>query len=162
MSPVLDASVFIAALSLTERHHARARQLLAQHPDTEPFLVPALFRVEVVAALARRGEPAALVDTVDAIAQDAELLAHATEVARRARLRAYDAVYVTLALRRRQPILTLDVEVVERGTSAFPELRDFGRDGGGRDWSVDVDTGLGAAASRSTCGDALRAAASGA
>jgi predicted nucleic acid-binding protein len=137
LSPVLDASVFIAAISPAERHHARARQLLAQHPDTEPFLVPALFRIEVVAALARRGEPAAFVDTVDAIAQgprfhavalDADLLAHATEVARGARLRAYDAVYVTLALRRRQPILTLDAEVVERGTSAFPELRVFGRD----------------------------------
>jgi predicted nucleic acid-binding protein len=49
-------------------------------------------------------------------------------VGRRARLRAYDAVYVALALSRRQPLLTLDAEVVERGTAAFPELRVFGRD----------------------------------
>ncbi|MES2640732.1 MAG: type II toxin-antitoxin system VapC family toxin [Myxococcota bacterium] len=135
MSPVLDASVFIAAISPAERHHHRARRLFESHPDTEPFLVPELFRVEVMAGLSRRGEPADLLDTVDAVIRgprfhacplDAELLERAVLVARVARLRAYDAVYVALALMWNAPILTLDGEVVERSAAGFAELRVFG------------------------------------
>ncbi|MFN7142321.1 MAG: type II toxin-antitoxin system VapC family toxin [Myxococcota bacterium] len=135
MTPVLDASVFIAAISPTERHHQRARRLFDSHPDTEPFLVPELFRVEVIAGLSRRGEPAALVDTVDAVIRgprfharplDGAMLERAVQVARIARLRAYDAVYVALALLADAPILTLDGEVVERSGASFPDLRVFG------------------------------------
>lgn len=135
MSPVLDASVFIAAISPTERHHHRARRLFDSHPDTEQFLVPDLFRVEVIAGLSRRGEPADLLDTVDAVIRgprfhacplDAELLERAVHVARIARLRAYDAVYVALALMWNEPILTLDGEVAERSGASFADLRVFG------------------------------------
>lgn len=42
MTPVLDASVFIAAISPTERHHRRARTLFDSHPDSSQFLVPDL------------------------------------------------------------------------------------------------------------------------
>ena len=132
MTPVLDASVFFAALSPTERHHRDARRLFEQHPDDQPFLVPDLFRVEVLSAFARRGEPAAFLDTLDAIvlgprfhavALDAALLRAAVHVARSTRLRAYDAVYVALALLRDQPLLTLDSEVLQRASAAFAELR---------------------------------------
>ena len=135
MSPVLDASVFIAAISPVERHHQRARRLFDSHPDTEQFLVPELFRVEVIAGLSRRGEPADLLDAVDAVIRgprfharplDGELLERAVQVARIARLRAYDAVYVALALISDEPILTLDGEVVERSGANFAELRVFG------------------------------------
>jgi predicted nucleic acid-binding protein len=51
---------------------------------------------------------------------------HAVHVARIARLRAYDAVYVALALLLDEPILTLDAEVVERCGTCFPALRVFG------------------------------------
>lgn len=134
MNPVLDASVFIATISPAERHHELARRLFERHPDTEPYLVPELFRVEVIAALSRRGEPAAFVDAVDAIVQgprfhvivlEAALLQRAVDVAREARLRAYDAVYVALALTRDAPILTLDRDVVDRATAAFRGLRVF-------------------------------------
>jgi len=132
VTPVLDASVFIAAISPTERHHPRARQLFESQPDFEPFLVPALFRIQVVSALCRRGESAALVETVDAIVRgprfharplDGALLERSVEVARVARLRAYDAVYVALALLADTPLLTLDAEVVERCSARFAELR---------------------------------------
>ncbi len=135
MSPVLDASAFIAAISPTERHHPRARRLFESHPDTEPFLVPELFRVEVIAGLSRRGAPADLLETVDALFRgprfharplDGELLERAVHVARTARLRAYDAVYVALALIWKEPILTLDAEVVERAHATFGDLRVFG------------------------------------
>lgn len=135
MTPVLDASVFIAVISPAERHHGRARRLFDSHPDTEPFLVPDLFRLEVVAGLSRRGEPAAFVDTVDAVIRgprfhsrplDGVLLDRTVLVARTARLRAYDAVYVALALLADAPILTLDEEVVQRCSASFAELRVFG------------------------------------
>lgn len=135
MTPVLDASVFVAAISPDETHHRQALRLFDRHPEPAPFLVPELFRLEVVAGLARRGEQSDLVDAVDAVIRgprfvvcslDGELLEHAVTVARRARLRAYDAVYVALALLRKQPIVTLDREIVERSKSHFASLRVFG------------------------------------
>jgi len=132
MTPVLDASFFVAAISPAERHHRRALELFEGHPVTEPFLVPELFRVEVIAALARRGEPDELLETVDALIRgprfyacslDEALLARAVHVARVARLHAYDAVYVALALARSEPLLTLDGEVVARSRACFAELR---------------------------------------
>ena len=135
MTPVLDASVFIAAISPAERQHQRARRLLDRHPETEPFLVPELFRVEVIAGLSRRGEPPALVDVVDAVIRgprfharplDGALLERSVQVARVARLRAYDAVYVALALLADVPLATLDGEVVERCSATLAGLRVFG------------------------------------
>ncbi len=81
MTPVLDASVFLAAISHAER----------------PRFYACVF--------------------------DEALLQEAVRVARIARLRAYDAVYVALALTRAEPLLTLDGEVVSRSTTCFPELR---------------------------------------
>jgi len=132
MNPVLDASVFIAFISPRERHHPEAARLFASHPDTSPYLVPALFRVEVLAALARRGDPVALLDTVDAIVRgprffavplDVALLDEAASIARMARIRAYDAVYAAVARTRGAPLFTLDAELSTRVTAAFPEVR---------------------------------------
>jgi predicted nucleic acid-binding protein len=135
VTPILDASVFIAAISPSERHHRHARLLFDSHPDSAQFLVPDLFRVEVIAGLARRGEPTELLDTVDALVRgprfyacplDEDLLGEAVRVARLARLRAYDAVYVALALARGEPLFTLDGEVASRCQVSFPDLRVFG------------------------------------
>ena len=137
MTPVLDASVFIAAISPVERHYARARQLFDSHPDSAPFLVPDLFRLEVSAALARRGESAEFLDVVDALVRgprffqcplDEALLEVAVRVARDARLAAYDAVYVALALVRDAPLFTLDAEVASRTQGRFPDLAVIGAD----------------------------------
>lgn len=131
MNPVLDASVFVAAISPSERHHAQARALFDSHPDTLPYLVPALFRVEVIAALSRRGESSELLDTVDALVRgprfftcqvDAHTLDQATKVARQARLRAYDAVYVALAMITESPLYTMDNEVCTRIETGLPEV----------------------------------------
>lgn len=123
MSVVLDASVYVAAHEPRETHHARARASLEGVPPDEPFLVPSLFRVEVLAALARRGRPAELLDAVAAqiggprfveVPVDDALIARACEVARAARLRAYDAVYVAVAALHDATLLTLDGDVVAR------------------------------------------------
>ncbi len=100
---VLDASLFLAAISPAEIHHAPAKTLFDRHPEDRPFLVSSLFRVEVLAALSRRGASRELIDTVDVVVSglrfhavpiDAALIDSAAHVARSARLRAYDAVYV--------------------------------------------------------------------
>ncbi len=135
MTPVLDASLFVAAISPVERHHARARALFDSLPESEPFLVPDLFRVEVMAALARRGEPSDLLDAVDALvrgprfcpqALDEALLERTVHVARIAGLRAYDALYVALALAWSQPLYTLDEDLASRSRTAFADLQVVG------------------------------------
>ncbi|MCK6507929.1 type II toxin-antitoxin system VapC family toxin [Myxococcota bacterium] len=122
----------MAAVSPSERHHARAVALFESLPERVPFLVPAVFRVEVIAALARRGEAPELLDVVDALlrgprffscAVDERLIETATEVARRAGLRAYDAIYVALALIRGAPLFTLDADLADRVATTFPTVQ---------------------------------------
>jgi len=129
VNPVLDASVFVATISPAERHHDQARALFESHPDTLPYLVPALFRVEVISALSRRGEGDEVIDLVDALVRgprfhgfpvDEALLAQATQVARAAGLRAYDAVYVALAVLQEAPLYTLDRDLHARVAAACP------------------------------------------
>lgn len=57
-----------------------------------------------------------------AVALDASLLERATQVARTARLRAYDAVYVALALNRNAALVTLDSEVRSKTAQSFPQI----------------------------------------
>lgn len=130
-SSVLDASVYISLISPSEVHHEHAVRLVNSIPDQEPFLVPSLFRVEVIAALARRGESAELLDTVavlisgprfHSVPVDASLIAQAMVVARAARLRAYDSVYVALALKEGATLLTYDLEVRDRASKHFTNI----------------------------------------
>lgn len=129
---VLDAAVFVAAISPSEAHHAAARELYDTVPEERPFLVPSLFRTEVLAALARRHESDELLDTVEVLISsprfhsvpiDAPLIERASEVARSTRLRAYDALYVALALERNAALLTLDAEVTAKLGEVYPELQ---------------------------------------
>ncbi|MBM4245706.1 MAG: type II toxin-antitoxin system VapC family toxin [Deltaproteobacteria bacterium] len=128
---VLDASVFVAAVSPSEIHHVAARHLYDAYAADRAFLVPSLFRVEVLAALARRGEPDEVLDTVDLLVSgprfhgvpvDSPLIERSAQVARVARLRAYDAVYVALALNTGAALLTLDSDVRATVAEVFPSL----------------------------------------
>ncbi|OGQ17114.1 MAG: hypothetical protein A2138_23595 [Deltaproteobacteria bacterium RBG_16_71_12] len=128
---VLDASVYVAALVPVEAHHQTARALIALVPDDEPILVPSLFRLEVVAALARRRVPDHQLRAVEvaldtnrylATPLDEAWLLAAVGVARRCALRAYDAVYAALALQRDATLLTLDEELRDRLVAGHPEV----------------------------------------
>jgi len=128
---VLDASLFLSAISPGETHHGQARALYDAAPEAGPFLVPALFRVEVLSALARRRESSELLDLVDTLVSgprfrsipvEAPLLERAASVASSARLRAYDAVYAALALEQNAALLTLDDEVCVKLNATFAEL----------------------------------------
>jgi predicted nucleic acid-binding protein len=123
MKYVLDASVAVAALRTTEPGHAdalrRCLPLFAGHDDVT---VPAIFDIEVVAALVRRGADAARVGaffekhfatrTLVTIGPRAARAARA--VVRVTRLRAADALYVWLAAREGLPIVTADAEILQR------------------------------------------------
>lgn len=128
---MLDASVFVAAISPAEIHHLEARLLLDDLPERQSYLVPSIFRLEVLAALARRGESDEVLETADALvsgprfhvhALGVSLVESAVAVARRARLRAYDAIYAALALVEGARLITLDRDVVERLRISFPDL----------------------------------------
>ena len=129
--PVLDASVYVSGLSPEEEHHAEARALCDAVAEDERFLVPAVFRLEVVSALARRGESDEVLDAVEELAGgpkfetaalEAGLLDVAVRIAHAARLRAYDALYAALAAERRTPLFTLDDDLARRLRRAVPGL----------------------------------------
>jgi predicted nucleic acid-binding protein len=131
MSAVLDASVFVAAVSPNERHHEQALALFQRHPEEMPFLVPTLFRLEVVSAFARRGESEEFLEIVDALARGPRfhaisvdaLIDEATELAQQAGLRAYDAVYAALARVHGAELLTLDEDLVRRVRRTRPDVQ---------------------------------------
>jgi predicted nucleic acid-binding protein len=127
MRLVLDASVALAAARAREPSHRAARSRVAGILRGEDELVvPAIFSVEVAAALARAHEPAPAIQAyVDALLRmAARIVPLSPAVARRARdtamrwrLRAADALYVSLAAWESLPLCTLDREMSQRGAN---------------------------------------------
>jgi predicted nucleic acid-binding protein len=123
MRYVLDASVAVAFLRPTDANHPRALTFMQKALSAQnECLVPAIFEVEVAAALAR-----ASVDAADVHRLMAVLLARAhvvtlgpkaarkaAQVAISCRLRGMDAIYVWVAQREGAPLVTLDREVCDR------------------------------------------------
>lgn len=127
MRLVLDASVAVAAARAREPSHRAARLLVAGILRGEDeVVVPAIFSVEVAAALARADEPTPAIRAyVDALLRMAARVVplspavarRARETAMRWRLRAADALYVSLAEWESLPLCTLDPEMSRRGAS---------------------------------------------
>ncbi len=127
MKYVLDASVAVAALRTTEPGHAAAlRRCMPLFAGKDEVIVPAIFDVEVVAALVRRG---AAPDNVAAFLErhfaSRTLVTIGPRAARAARavvgvtrLRAADALYVWLAAREALPLVTADTEILQRAALA--------------------------------------------
>lgn len=127
MKLVLDASVAVAAARPNEPSHAASRVRVSRVlGGGEEVVLPALFSIEVGAALARVGEPPAAVRAyVDALVSSAvQIVAIGPRNARKvrdlaiaAKLRAADAMYVWLAAKEGIPLCTLDKEIVQRGAA---------------------------------------------
>jgi predicted nucleic acid-binding protein len=125
MKLVLDASVAVAAARFGEPSHVSSRVRVSRVlGGDDQIIIPAIFPIEVAAALTRAGEaPSAVRAYVDASCSAALSVAtvgarsarRLREVAIASRLRAADAVYVWLASREDLPLCTLDEEVVLRG-----------------------------------------------
>jgi predicted nucleic acid-binding protein len=127
VSCVLDASIAVAALREGEPlHEASLRRCLPIFAGREAIVVPAIFDVEVTAALVRRGVPARRVDefflrhlaarTLVVIGPRAARAAQG--VAGATRLRAADALYVWVAARHGLELITADEEVLRRAPLA--------------------------------------------
>lgn len=132
MRYVLDASVAIAALRKTEPSHKDAlRQCLPLFAGHDDIVVPAIFDVEVFAALVRRGVPASRVGVFfDRHFVLRKLVTIGPRAARAIRnvirtthLRAADALYVWVAAREGLSLVTLDQEVLGRAALAGVEVR---------------------------------------
>jgi len=131
---VIDASMAIAWLFRSER--TQAAQLVLRRVVAEGATVPSLWRIEVANALrtaARRGRCDE--EYVDwslhrlgqlAIGIDAEIDSHAwvatLALARQHDLTLYDAAYLELALRLRQPLATCDTALINAGTRCGVEV----------------------------------------
>jgi predicted nucleic acid-binding protein len=125
---VLDASVAVAAARAGEPSHRAARARVgAILRGEDEAVVPSVFSVEVAAALARVGEPAPAIRAyVDALLRVAARVVpltpaaarRARETAMRWRLRAADALYVSLGAQENLPVCTLDREMRVRGAGA--------------------------------------------
>ncbi len=124
MKYVLDASVAVAALRRQEPGHAAAlHRCMPLFAGRDEIVVPAIFEIEVVSALARRGAaPASIEQFFEKHFGSRQLVAIGPRAARAARaiasstrLRAADALYVWLAAREGLPLVTADAEVLARG-----------------------------------------------
>jgi len=124
---VLDASVAVAALRSNEPFHADAlRRCMPLFGGHDEIVVPALFDIEVVSALVRRGVAPASVDrffkqhfaTRTLVTLGPRAARAVCGVVGLTRLRAADALYVWLAAREGLPLVTSDREVLNRAPLA--------------------------------------------
>ena len=131
---VVDASVYVALLIPHEDGHGDAwAWLRGAHDAGEPILAPTILTTEVAAAISRgAGQPALARRAVQHILSGTvvELMPVTVTLSRRAagiaidcRLRGADAVYVALAERHRDELVTLDRQQLERGAAVVTTRR---------------------------------------
>ncbi len=131
---VVDASVYVALINAHEEAHADAWAWLREvHAGGEEIAAPVILVTEVAAAISRGlGEPALAWRAVQQILSRnvVELVPVAIPMAERAadiaidhRIRGADALYVALAEHRRDELVTLDRQQLERGAAVIPTRR---------------------------------------
>lgn len=130
----LDASVLVASCRPSESWWVRSRELLQLLQRSGAVLIePAIFPVEIAAALARIGvEPAAVEEYAEGIMTaphisllpvDGRMARQASRVAVEHRLRGADALYVTVAAQYGAVLVTLDAEQLRRAPPAVRACR---------------------------------------
>lgn len=127
MRYVLDASVAVAALRKTEPMHKEAfRRCAALFSGDDEIIVPAIFDLEVIAALVRRGsEMTRVIQFFELHFSARRLVTIGPRAVRAARtilgltqLRAADALYLWVAAREGLPLITADRQLLERASLA--------------------------------------------
>jgi predicted nucleic acid-binding protein len=128
---VLDASVAVASLRPNEpRHSAARKRLVPLLMGRDTIVVPAIFGIEVASALARVGfTPTDARRCADSFVSRGRLVTIGPRVARatmelavRARLRAADALYLWVAMKEGLELVTVDAELIKRGTELWPTI----------------------------------------
>lgn len=122
---IVDASVWVASFLPDEKHHQDAALFLRRLVESGVrVMLPTLALAEIGGAIARRStdeHPASKIiafihaqSWIEFAPIDDVLGNSAAQAAIHQRLRGADAVYVALAAARRQPLITLDREMLER------------------------------------------------
>jgi predicted nucleic acid-binding protein len=122
---VIDASVYIALVNTREREHASSWAWFERARATDESIVaPAILLSEVAAALSRGvGDPTlahrvtqqlARSEVISLVPVTMVMAEHAAEMAADHRIRGCDAVYVALADRLGETLVTLDRQQLER------------------------------------------------
>ena len=126
MKYVLDASVAVAAARPREpSYQASLARVSRMFAGIDEIVVPTIFRIEVASALSRIGIDTVLVDAhVEHLLRAATIVVigsvrskQVQRLAMTAKLRAADAIYVWLSGSQGIPLVTLDSEVLRRGSS---------------------------------------------
>lgn len=124
---VVDASLWVSAFDPTDALHAPAREFLRRcQRRVEPLVIPSFAVIETGCALARRfaaperGQEAAerllAFPLLQVMPVDAALERAALRLGTRCRLRAADSLYAALALQLGVPLVTTDLELIERAS----------------------------------------------
>ncbi|MGD8626952.1 MAG: PIN domain-containing protein [Anaerolineae bacterium] len=133
MSLTIDASVFVAAARLDERHYPTSHQFLQQIRAQQCNLFcPTLVLPECAAAIARPTADARLAEELVSLVEtfprlqfmplDLSLARRAGEIAREYRLRGADSVYVSVAEVSDSVLIAWDAELLERGTDVVTAM----------------------------------------
>ena len=128
---VLDASVWVAALIKNERHHAESASFLSRLvQNRRTAFVPVLVLAEVAGAIARQSRDTALAETGLRFLRAQGWLSiqpltesqgeTAAAIAAQQFLRGADAVYAALARQLGTPLVTWDIELLERAAAVVP------------------------------------------
>jgi predicted nucleic acid-binding protein len=123
--PVIDASVYISLINAGEEQHASSWEWFeSAQAKQEPLSAPVILLAEVAAALSRGVGDSALAQRVvdqlkrsraiELIPVTSALAEQAAAIAAEHRIRGCDAIYVALASRLDDSLVTLDRQQLER------------------------------------------------
>jgi len=122
---IVDASVWVASVLDKDTHHEVSLAFMHRFvKERQIATVPLLVWAEIAGAVARRTSDtdrglkvAGLISAqnwVRGVPLDASLASESMRLAAKLRLRGADAVYVALSVTCREPLITLDAEMLER------------------------------------------------
>ena len=122
---IVDASVWVANVLKVDAHHEASLAFMHRFvKERQTATLPLLVWAEIAGAVARRTgdtgrglKVAAMISAqnwVRGVPLDAALANESMRLAAKLRLRGADAVYVALAATCREPLITLDSEMLER------------------------------------------------
>lgn len=129
----LDSSVIVAALRKQEVHHKVAKKILENVKDGKYIAIePYIVLIEIVAAIKRRTGSTELanrvkddllaIDTINFTDLESTRAINASEIAMNLGVRGMDAIVIQTAKEFNVPLITLDLEMIEKSKSVISVL----------------------------------------
>lgn len=129
----LDSSIIVAALRKQEVHHKVAKKILENVKDGKYIAIePYIVLIEIVAAIKRRTGSTELanrvkddllaIDTINFTDLESTRAINASEIAMNLGVRGMDAIVIQIAKEFNVPLITLDLEMIEKSRSIISVL----------------------------------------